>query len=267
MTVFQALFLGVLQGVTEFLPISSSGHLVLAQRLMNVNLGGADMLFDLTLHLGTLLAVLAVYRKKIAGLFARPFKRLLYLFAATVPAGAAGLLLGDVVDGLFYGGMYLAAGFAFTAVLLAAARRCSLRREGLPLNGLRASVMGLAQAVAIVPGISRSGATIAAGILSGAGGEEAADFSFLMSIPVISGGFAVTLAKGIADGGLYGVFAASGGELGVCIAVGLAASATAGFFSIKFMKGCASSGRYVPFIVYLAILSAVCFALGACGIL
>lgn len=85
MTVLQALFLGILQGLTEFLPVSSSGHLVLAQRLMNVNLGGADMLFDLTLHLGTLLAVCFVFRKKIFELFRRPFKTLLYLLPPLCP--------------------------------------------------------------------------------------------------------------------------------------------------------------------------------------
>ena len=121
MTVFQALILGLLQGLTEFLPVSSSGHLVLAQRLMNVNIGGADMLFDLTLHLGTLFAVCVAFRKQIAALFKRPFKTLLYLIVATIPAALAGLLLGDLVDEVFFGGAYLALGFALSAALLAAA--------------------------------------------------------------------------------------------------------------------------------------------------
>lgn len=268
MTVFQALILGLLQGLTEFLPVSSSGHLVLAQRLMNVNIGGADMLFDLTLHLGTLFAVCVAFRKQIAALFKRPFKTLLYLIVATIPAALAGLLLGDLVDEVFFGGAYLALGFALSAALLAAAQIRAKRTEGVPpLKFGCAACMGIAQAVAIIPGISRSGATVAAGILSGGNRQNVADFSFLLSIPVILGGFAVTLFKGLHSGELYSAFAAAGEGFGWCVAVSVAASAAAGLFAIKIMLRCVSETKYTPFIVYLCILAATCIALRFTGIL
>ena len=265
MEIWKAAVLGIVQGACEFLPVSSSGHLLLFERLLGADTGGADMFLGVMLHAGTLAAVVAAYLPKLLRLRLRQW---LLLALATLPAGLAGVFLHDALDALFFGGRFLWLSFACTALLLLA---CEHRlRRGYTLRSLRAGralFVGCAQALAVIPGLSRSGTTFAAGVFAGISREEASDFSFLMSIPVISGGFAVTLAKGIAGGGLYSVFAASGGELGVCIAVGLAASATAGFFSIKFMKGCASSGRYAPFIVYLAILSAVCFALGACGIL
>ena len=267
MTVFQALILGILQGLTEFLPISSSGHLVLAQRLMNVNLGGADMLFDLTLHLGTLIAVCAVFRRQIAALFKRPFKTLGLLVLATIPAALAGLLLGDVVERVFFGGGYLAAGFAVSAVLLTSAQIRIKKVKGLPLKFRCAAAMGIAQAVAVIPGISRSGATVAAGIIAGGNREEVANFSFLLSIPIILGGFVVTLAKGAFDGSLSSALSAAGANIGVCAAVGVAASALSGLFAIKVMLGCITSGRYTPFIIYLCLLAAACAALAFCGIL
>lgn len=268
MTVLQALFLGILQGLTEFLPVSSSGHLVLAQRLMNVNLGGADMLFDLTLHLGTLLAVCFVFRKKIFELFRRPFKTLLYLFAASLPAAAVGLFLGDIIDSVFFGGTYLAFGFALSAALLTGAQiRAKKAKNTLPLNFGRTMCMGAAQALAVLPGISRSGATVAAGIIAGGNGEEVADFSFLLSIPVILGGFAVTLFKGVSGGELHAAFAAAGDNFGLCVAVSVAASAIAGLFAIKIMLRCISSAKYTPFIIYLCLLAAACGALRIGGIL
>lgn len=268
MTVLQALFLGILQGLTEFLPVSSSGHLVLAQSLMNVNLGGADMLFDLTLHLGTLLAVCFVFRKKILLLFRRPFKTLLYLVVASVPAAVVGLFLGDMIDSVFFGGTYLAFGFALSAALLAGAQiRAKKVKNALPLNLGRAACMGAAQALAVLPGISRSGATVAAGIISGGNREEVADFSFLLSIPVILGGFAVTLFKGVSSGELYAAFAAAGDNFGLCIAISVAASAIAGLFAIKIMLRCISSAKYTPFIIYLCLLAAACGTMRISGIL
>lgn len=266
MTIFQAVLLGLIQGLTEFLPVSSSGHLVLFQRLFNVDLGGADMLFDLTLHLGTLFAVCVAMRRQILSLFRRPFRTLFMLIAATVPAAVVGLLFGDIIDGIFFGGAYLAMGFAATAAILTAAQAISRRRKQfLPLNFRRSLCMGLAQAVAVIPGISRSGATVAAGVLAGADGGQAADFSFLLSIPVILGGFAVTLYKTLRGGGL--VISGSAAHFGVCIALSVAAAAISGLFAIRVMKQSSASGRYTPFIVYLCLLAVLCVALKFAGVL
>lgn len=268
MSVLQAVFLGLVQGLTEFLPVSSSGHLVLFQRLMNTDLGGADMLFDLTLHLGTLFSVCVAMRKHIFALFKKPFKKLLYLIVATIPAGIAGVFLGDFIDGIFFGGAYLAVGFAISAALLAAAQICAKKREGIPpLKFSQAAWMGVAQAVAVIPGISRSGATVAAGIMAGGNKDEVASFSFLLSIPVILGGFVVELYKGLSDGSLLQAFSFSQGNLGLCVAVSVAASAAAGLFAIKVMLKCISSAKYTPFIVYLCFLALACGGLKLYGVL
>ena len=264
MTVFQAVLLGLIQGFTEFLPVSSSGHLVLFQRLFNVDLGGADMLFDLTLHLGTLFAVCVAMRRQIVSLFRRPFRTLLWLIVAWFPKTE--ILTIHIIASIFFGGAYLAMGFAATAALLAAAQVVSRRKkQALPLNFPRSLCMGLAQAVAVIPGISRSGATVAAGMIAGADGGQAADFSFLMSIPVILGGFIVTLYKTIRGGGM--LFSGSAAHFGLCVALSVAASSVSGLVAIMAMKRSAASGRYTPFIVYLCLLAIVCAGLKFCGLL
>ena len=120
MNVFYAALLGLLQGLTEFLPVSSSGHLVLAQKLLNVDLGGADLLFDIILHVGTLFSVCVVMHRQLIALFKRPFKKLFYLIAASVPAAAAGVFLGGLIDRVFFGGAYLCGAFLITAASLTA---------------------------------------------------------------------------------------------------------------------------------------------------
>lgn len=265
MNVFQALILGLVQGLTEFLPVSSSGHLVLFQRILNTDLGGADVFFDLLLHIGTLLAVCIVMRHDIFQLIKSP-RRLFYLFVASLPAAAAGILLGDIVDSAFGGG-YLFAGFAITAALLTAAMIYSAKKSpSLPLNLKSAAVMGLAQAVAILPGISRSGATVAAGIFCGTSREEAARFSFLMSIPVIGGGFLIKLYKLFSEGGVASAFASTQ-NFALCAAVSVAASAFSGLFAVKIMLKSAVSAKYTPFIIYLCLLTCLCAGLHFYGAL
>ncbi len=257
MTVLQALFLGVIQGLTEFLPVSSSGHLVLFRRLLNVDLGGADVVFDLALHIGTLFAVCIAMRRELFALVRSP-RRLLYLVLASLPAAAAGVLLEDAVDEAAAGGRYLFAGFAATAALLTAAQiRAAKRRGGLPLRAVHAAVMGLAQAAAIFPGLSRSGATVAAGVLAGADRGEAARFSFLMSIPVIAGGFAIKFFRLAAGGGIAGAIASTRYP-GPCIAAGVAAAAFCGLAAVKITLSCALKAKYTPFIIYLCLLACAC---------
>ncbi|MCD8372791.1 MAG: undecaprenyl-diphosphate phosphatase [Clostridia bacterium] len=259
MTTFQALLLGIVQGLTEFLPVSSSGHLVLLQNLFNIDLSGVDMFYDITLHLGTLFAVFAVFYKDIFNLFRRPGKNLLYLIFASLPAAVVGIFFGDIIDELFFGGKYLFICFLITAAMLASAQIYAKKSKNvLPLNKKSVAVMALAQAVAVIPGISRSGATAAAGTLAGADREQAAKFSFLMSIPVIAGSFFITLVKGIGGGEFASVFINSGQNLGLCVAVSIAAAAVSSLASVKIMLKAATKANYIPFIVYLLILSALC---------
>lgn len=250
MEIWKAAVLGIVQGFTEFLPVSSSGHILLFERILDVHTGGADMFLGIVLHAGTLLAVVAVYFKKLTALFKRPFSDLLKLIIATVPAALVGVFLGDAVDKVFFGGKYLWIAFALTALLLALAER-KTRRTALfkPINKRRALIIGAAQAVAVIPGLSRSGTTLSAAVLCGANREDAADFSFLMSVPVIAGALCVEIVK-CARGGisLEGIgFSA--------LAVGTLLSFVCGMIAIGVMLKAIKRGSYKFFCIYLTALS------------
>ena len=256
MELWKAAILGIVQGLTEFLPVSSSGHLILFERLLNADTGGADMFLGVMLHAGTLVAVLAVYAPVLWDLLKNDRRKLAYILLATVPAALAGVLLGDYVDSLFFGGKWLWLFFALTAVLLFVCERKSRRPHALrPLNAGRSLIAGGAQALAVIPGLSRSGTTLAAGVLCGLSREESADFSFLMSIPVIAGAIFVELVKAMRGGGY------AAGVSWQCLAVGGAFAAVFGFLSIKGMLRAVKGGRLTGFAVYLTVLAAVLLAL------
>ena len=269
---WQALVLGFTQGLTEFLPVSSSGHLTFLQKLMGVDTG-AELFFDLVLHMGTLIAVCAIFWRDILGLFRKPFKTLLYLVVATIPAAIVGLLLDDIIEdnimGGAYTGVYLAVFFFLTACVLLAAEIFAKRRKSIyPLGWRTALPMGFAQAVAVLPGISRSGSTIAAGTFAGGSAEDVSKFSFLLSIPVILGGFAVSLLKGIIDkdNGFAHSFEVAGSQFGWCIAIGFIVSTIAGLFAIKVMLAAIKKANYKWFSAYLVALSITCIVLHCCGV-
>ena len=267
--IWKSSVLGVVQGLTEFLPVSSSGHLTLLQKLLGFDTAGGSMTFiNIMMHLGTLIAVIVVFWKDILALFKKPFKTLLMLIAATIPAGVVGLLFNDEIDALFSGEnavLYLSVCFALTALLLLICEMAAKRRKvQKPLGWGSAAAMGLMQAVALFPGISRSGSTIVAGTLVGTRREDVAKFSFLMSIPVILGSFAVEVfgivrepssVAGIGTNGVIGM------------AVGVVLAAVFGFFAIKLMLRVIRKANYVWFSVYLTALSVVCFSLCAAGVL
>ncbi len=192
MSPFEALLLGILQGLTEFFPVSSSGHLVLAQALLGVRLPG--VLFEVVVHLGTLCAVLWVYRERILfllrGLFtgegdSRGYVGLLLL--ATIPAAAVGLWGRSFFEAIFERPV-AAAAFLLLSGVFAWSLRLSAPRADSPRPGPgSAFTVGLAQALAILPGVSRSGATVATGAWLGVEVTRMAEFSFLMSVPAIAG--------------------------------------------------------------------------------
>ncbi len=254
MEIWKAAVLGAVQGLTEFLPVSSSGHLLLFERLLGADTGGADMFLGIMLHAGTLAAVLFVYAPQIFRLLTQDQKKLWLLVLATVPAALAGVFLGDVTDRIFFGGEWLWAAFALTGALLlyADGRRTYVLR---PLNVKSALTVGVAQAFAIVPGLSRSGTTLAAGIAAGMGKEDAADFSFLLSIPIIAGAIAAELWKTLKNP-LY-VAAISWQSL----AVGTVCAAVFGFFSVRWMLRLVKGRRLYGFSVYLFLLAAVLLVL------
>lgn len=198
MTLTQVLLLGVLQGLTEFLPISSSGHLGLVQNLLNVTENVVT--FDIVLHLGTLLAVLIFFRKKLLELLyttaAALYKRkpaeipslVTYIAIGTVPAVVVGLFLKDYVDTVFVSLTFIGLGFLVTAtILLVTDKYLAFHKPKNSMSWKDGLLVGLGQAFAIVPGISRSGSTVGIGIMRNLSREEAFNFSFLLAIPAIAG--------------------------------------------------------------------------------
>lgn len=189
---WQGVLLGLVQGLTEFLPVSSSGHLVLAERLVGFTPQG--VFFEVAVHVATLLSVLVAYRKRIVelvrGLLNRGEESWRYcglLLLASVPAGLAGVLLRDYFERSFHSLRALGWQFLFTAALLWSTRWALPRATGIKVTPTQALLVGVAQAIAIVPAISRSGATIAVALWCGLAAAPAAEFSFLMSLIVIAG--------------------------------------------------------------------------------
>ncbi len=260
-SIWKSAVLGTVQGLTEFLPVSSSGHLTLLQLILNYDIGASVTLVNILLHVGTLIAVIFVFWKDIIDLFKKPIT-LLYLVVATVPAGVVGLLFEDKIDALFTESerrlLYLAICFAATALLLMVTEIIAKHRKSSQKFGWKHTVcMGLMQAVALFPGISRSGSTIAAGTMSGAKTEDVSRFSFLMSIPIILGSLAVSMKGIIFDGEAQGM--TMGGTAGIVgIIVGMVCAMISGFLAIKFMLKVINKANYKWFSLYLVILSLTC---------
>lgn len=200
MTAAHAFILGILQGFTELLPISSSGHLALAERYFDVHIPQGLLGFDILLHAGSLLALLLFYAKTWWRILRSPFVRdragvrtLLLLLLVTVPAGIAGVFFGDALDA-FRSPVALGTGFLLSAVALLLAERMPGERSFPSLGMGESLLIGIAQAVALLPSVSRSGMTIAAGRALRLSRHDAVDFGFLMAVPAIAG---ATLFAGI----------------------------------------------------------------------
>ena len=202
MNILQGIIIGIVQGLTEFLPVSSSAHLMFIQNILGVE---SSLAFDTFLHLGTLLAVLIYFRADIIkmieawllsvgdilqhrfkeGFYSDPYKRLAwYVIIATIPVGIVGVLFESQVDTLFAGALYVPGFFLFvTGTILYLSQRIASGQIDMSHVGWAQSLfMGLGQACAIMPGLSRSGTTIAAGLVMGLDKEFAAKFSFILSI-------------------------------------------------------------------------------------
>uniref|UniRef100_A0A7C4LL13 Undecaprenyl-diphosphatase n=1 Tax=Schlesneria paludicola TaxID=360056 RepID=A0A7C4LL13_9PLAN len=251
----QVIILGLVQGIAEFLPISSSGHLVLTKHVLSWWTGrevlspGKDL--EVLLHLGTLVAILVVYARDLRRqmLQARQWGLLL---VASLPAAVAGLTLEEWFDRVFDAPVLAGYGLLVTATLLSAAHHCREGRCELhQLSWLQAAVIGCFQAVALVPGISRSGSTIAGGLLTGVDRVAATQFSFLMAIPITAGAILLSL-KHIAVGGLT----VSAGPA----AVGVIVSFLAGWLSLKALIRVMTQRRLPWFAGYCAVLGLVTIA-------
>jgi undecaprenyl-diphosphatase len=253
--IWQAVVLGITQGLTEFLPVSSSGHLVIVQSLMAVPEGIA-ISFDIVVHLGTLLAVLLYFRQDLCQLLQGIFKRdpaALRLFGAlalgTVPAVIIGFLLKDFFEQVFAQPVWIGGALLINGVMLLAVSRFAGTRELDGVRSLDALWIGLGQAVAILPGISRSGSTIAVGLLRGLSREAAARFSFLLAIPVILGAGLLEL-KGLLNGGYQAIGASA-------FWIGFFSAALSGYFIIHLFLSFLRRGSLRPFGIYCLVLGVV----------
>jgi len=275
MTILQAIILGIVQGLTEFLPVSSSAHLVLLPYLAGWNLDqGFAFVFDVLVQLGTLAAVIFYFRKdlleiikawlqgiKQRQLFANENSRMgWYLILATIPAGLAGLLLKDKVEAAFSNPVITAVFLFFTAILLVGAemyhRQVERAGTGKSLGKMTvadAVVVGIFQALSIFPGISRSGATISGGIFRKMDRQGAARFAFLMSIPIM-------LAAGIL--GVKDLLDVPNlGQMVVLVAVGFILAGVVGYLVIRWFIGYLRGKSLLPFAAYCAVLALLVIAI------
>jgi undecaprenyl-diphosphatase len=262
MTLLQALVLGLVQGATEFIPVSSSAHLVLVPWILGWRLEPqAAFVFDVLVQWGTLVALVAFYwrdlvaivRAVILGLARRrpledPLARLGWLIAAaSVPAAIAGLLFKDAVESAFNDPAAVSAFLLGTALLLFLSERLSRQTRQLSeLTLIDALWVGLAQALALLPGISRSGSTIAGGLTRGLRRPEAARLSFLMFVPVMLGAGVIALMD------LAGA-PAPAAQL-PALAVGFLTSAVVGYLAIRWLLGYLSRRSLTPFALYCLVV-------------
>ncbi|HEV8456776.1 MAG TPA: undecaprenyl-diphosphatase UppP [Methylomirabilota bacterium] len=257
MSYLHAAVLGVVQGLSEFLPISSSGHLVLVPRLLGWQDQGLG--FDAVMHLGTLAALLVYFRRELRNIVAGTDRRLGWLLvAATVPGGLAGLLFEKAIESRLRSPIVVAVSLIVWAlVMLAADRYAGRHRRAIarPSDvGWGAGLaVGVSQALALIPGTSRSGITITTGLFAGMDRATAARFAFLLSIPITAGA-----------GGLKTLhFLRRGWDPSVLgpLAVGMLASFLAGLAAVWFLVNFLQRGTLVPFVVYRCALGILILAL------
>lgn len=270
MTIFQSILLGIVQGLTEFLPVSSSGHLVIVPYLLGWDIpADIEFVFDVLVQVATLVAVIAYFWKDliqivkavIEGLLKRdlmkdPQSRLgVYIVIASLPAGIIGLLIKDLVEAAFDSPMFTALSLLITSVLLVIAERVGTRSRELPgMNAKDSLIVGFFQVLSILPGISRSGSTITGGMVRNFKREPAARFSFLMSVPVM-------LAAGL----LAALDLLEIPNLKDTILVflpGFIASAAVGYIAIRWLLKYLTNHSLYIFSIYCAVVGILTLLVG-----
>lgn len=278
MDVIDSLILGLVQGLSEYLPISSSGHLEICQDLLGLNMEGAQsMEYDVTLHVATVLSTIVILWHEFSGM-CRSFFTLrrdentslvCKILVSCIPVGIVGVFFKDEIEGLFGANLSVVGiSLCVTALLLSFAYFTrtlpSIRRRGTrdsmavgrPIGYFDAFVIGCAQAVAVIPGLSRSGTTIATGILIGNRRDKVAQFSFLMVIIPILGQGLLDVYKGLSAGEF------AGGIDPTAILVGFLAAFVSGCIACKWMIELVKRGKLVWFAIYCLIVGVLCLTLG-----
>ncbi len=244
----ESIILGIIQGIAEFFPISSTAHLVLLPWFFGWEGDVSTLTFDVALHAGTLMSLFICFWKDIKDMFGKNFKLLLLIAVGTVPAGLAGLYLEDYAAGPLRGPQVIAAALVVVGAVMYASETFKGKKALKTLSLLDVLFIGALQAVALVPGVSRSGITISAGLMRGMKRTEALRFSFLLSIPVIGGATVLEGRK------LIG--AAENYDLGL-FAVGFVVSMVTGVIAIKFLLRYLKDHTMNVFVIYRVVLAGV----------
>lgn len=262
MTWFEALILGLIQGLTEYLPVSSSGHLAIGSALFGIE-GEENLAFTIIVHVATVLSTLVILWKEIEWIFKGLFKfqmndetrYVINIIVSMIPIGIVGVFFKDKVEAIFGSGL-LVVGFCLlvTALLLSFSYYYKPRqKEKISLKD--AFIIGLSQACAVIPGLSRSGTTIATGLLLGNSKEKLAQFSFLMVIPPILGEALLDALKMMKGEDIAGDIPA------ISLIVGFLAAFVSGCVACKWMINIVKKGKLIYFAIYCAIAGAVTLAI------
>lgn len=251
MSIIESIILGIIQGLTEFIPVSSSGHLLITHEIFGSN--GSTLAFDVALHVGTLLALLLFFRKDLIDLLKNlgaknkqgALARL--LIAATIPAAIAGLLFSGYIDDNLRTPLVVVITLASVGVLMLIVDRLATMKPNKEVNTKQGMSVGFAQAIALIPGVSRSGITITTGMFMGLSRLQAARFSFLLAIPIIAGSAAGVFLKE-SDGLTTGNWQ---------LFIGAFVAFISGLLAIRFLLNVISKVGLKPFAIYRLILAAV----------
>ncbi len=253
---YEAIFLGVLQGITEFLPISSSGHLVLAEYFLG--LSDTSIAFDVMLHMGTLVAVLIYFYKDWFNILSSLLpnsndvvsRRLFfYLIIGTIPGAFIGFFLEHMAETVFRSPWVVVSTLASVAILLLLAEKFAKHIKNInELKVKDAFLIGLSQAFALIPGVSRSGITMTCALFLGFNRQTAAKFSFLLSAPIIAGAGFYEGLKLLRQGAAF---------VGTNYMLGFLASLISGYLVIAFLMNYLKNNTFFPFVIYRLVLAAV----------
>jgi len=247
MNIIQAIILGIVQGLTEFLPVSSSGHLVLLQRIFNI--GDSTLLFNISLHFATLIAVIIAFWDEVLKIIKKPICKMSGLILISmIPAMVVGITFKKFFENLNQSGLSIGIGFLITGIVLIITSKLKVGKKELSdIKWYDALIIGFAQSVAIVPGISRSGMTIATSLNQKLKKELAIKFAFLMSIPVIAGGFLLEM---------YDVYKQGVSSIEFMpIIIGMIFAGVSGYFSIKIFVKFVMKGKLYFFAYYVFALA------------
>ncbi|MCX8034568.1 MAG: undecaprenyl-diphosphatase UppP [Thermodesulfovibrio sp.] len=249
--IFKAIILGIIQGITEFLPISSTAHLVITPWIFGWTGTVNSLSFDIAVHVGTLFSLFYCFWKDWIDILLRDRKMLFYLVLGTIPAGVAGFTFHDFIENSLRDPLIIVFTLIFIGILMLIAEKIGKRqRNSVTLSD--AIVIGTAQAIALIPGVSRSGITITAGLFKGLDRAYAAKFSFLLSTPAIAGAGVLDFYKSIKIGYShdYSLFI-----------IGVISAAITGIIAIKFLLNFLKKYPLNIFIYYRWVLAGVIFLL------